>query len=54
LRLGFGLSRAAIDVGMKLFGEQAIGRADVRVGAIAVEAERGVMVGFGGLAPAGA
>ena len=32
---------------MMLAGEQAVGAADLRGGAAAVEAQRGVMVGFG-------
>ena len=38
-----------IHIGVELFREQAVGAADLRIGAMAVEAEDRVMVWFGGL-----
>ena len=47
LRARRGRARAAVDIGMVLLGERAIGRADLRAGASPVQAERGVMIGRG-------
>ena len=47
LRARRGGAGTAVDIGMVLLGERAIGRADLRVGASPVQAEVGVMVGRG-------
>jgi hypothetical protein len=44
-----GGGRVWIRIGMILFGEQPVGRADLREGAAAVAAERGMMIFFSGL-----
>jgi hypothetical protein len=46
-----GLGRMRIEIGMMLAGEDAVGGADLREGALAIEAERGVVGGGGALQP---
>ena len=48
-RAGGGLGAAAVHIGVMLFGEHAVGGADLRVGAAPVKAERGVMIWDGWL-----
>ena len=49
LGLRDGCVRTVIQVGMVLFGEHPVGTADLRVGATAVEAKRGVVLWYGRL-----
>lgn len=47
LGAGQGFAGAAVHIGVMLLGEDAVGGADLGIGAAAVEAERGVMVWCG-------
>ena len=49
LSLRNGNARTAVHIGVMLLREQAVGRADLRIGAAPVETQRGVMIWYGGL-----
>jgi len=49
LGVGDGCARAAVQIRVMLLGEDTVGGADLRIGATAVKAERGVMIWYRGL-----
>ena len=49
LRALDGLGRVRVEIGMKVFDQQPVGSANLRGSAVAVETERGIMIGFSSL-----